>query len=81
MARKTEVKVQASAYASIVAGAVIALLNQATADAALLGALPAWLQFIILTLAPGLITWLSGYVTPSRTSTVSDGYSRNTRIE
>ena len=75
--KPTEIKVKASAYVSILVGAVIALLNQGVGDAALLGSLPPVLQFIIVTLAPGVLAWLGGYVTPSKTSTVSDSYAGN----
>lgn len=74
---KVEVKVKAATYGSIVAGAGIALLNAAVADQALLGNLPAWLQFVIISLVPGAITWLGGFLTPSSTSVVSEGYQRS----
>lgn len=75
MAKSTEVKVKASAYVSLGAGFLIALLNQVVGDTALLGALPDVLQFFVVTLVPGVVTWLGGYLTPSKTSTVSDAYS------
>lgn len=73
--RAIEVKVKGSAYASILAGAVIAVLNEAVSDNTLLGSLPAWLQVLLLMVVPGAITWLGGFVTPSKTSTTSDAYS------
>jgi hypothetical protein len=74
MAKSTEVKVLASAVVSAGAGALIAILNVAAADSELLGGLPPWLQFVIITLVPGVVAWLGGYVTPSPTSIVSTGY-------
>jgi hypothetical protein len=75
--RAVEVKVKVATYASIVAGAGIAILNAAVADQSLLGSLPAWLQFVLIALVPGAITWLGGYVTPSTTSKVSDSFGRD----
>lgn len=71
----TEVKVKASAVASVVAGAVVAILNQVVGNAALMGGLPPWLQFVILLAAPGVIAWLGGYSMPSTTSSVSKGFT------
>lgn len=71
---KTETKVKASTYGSIVAGAAIAILNAAAGDSALLGSVPPWVQAVLLALVPGALAWLGGFVTPSKTSTVSTGY-------
>lgn len=76
---QTEVKVQWAAYGGAVAGALISILNAAVADNALLGGLPAWLQFVIITLVPGVVAWLGGFVKPSETSSVSDAYKPSVR--
>jgi len=73
---QTEIKVQFAAYGSILAGALIAVLNTAVADNALLGNLPGVVQFLVVTLVPGVVSWLGGFVKKSRTSTVSTGYSK-----
>jgi hypothetical protein len=74
MSRPTEVKVKGASVGALVAGAVIAVFNAVTTNSSVLGGLPSWLQFLILTLAPTVVAWLGGYVTPSTTSSTSDAY-------
>jgi hypothetical protein len=71
---QTEVKVSASTTGTFAASLALALLNATAADSTILGGLPSWLQFILITILPTLIAFVSGYVTPSKTSNVSDGY-------
>jgi hypothetical protein len=76
---QTEVKVSASTGGALVASLVLAILNATVANSSVLGGLPAWLQFILLAVAPTLVTWLSGYATPSKTSSVSEAYKPSVR--
>lgn len=69
-----EVKVQAAALGTLLASVVLALLNAVAADNSVLSGLPAWLQFVIITTIPPVITYLSGYTKRSTTSNVSDGF-------
>jgi hypothetical protein len=71
---KVEAKVKGAAMGAFAAGLGAALLNAAVANSELLGGVPAWLQFILIMLGPGLATFLSGYATKSATSRVSAGY-------
>lgn len=59
-----ETKVIASSLLALAAAATVAVLNAAVADSALLGALPAWAQFIIVTIVPPIATAVAGYWTP-----------------
>lgn len=59
-----EAKVKWSALGSLLAGLVLALLNAVVADSSILGGLPAWAQFVVVTGAPVLVTFLSGYAAP-----------------
>lgn len=52
--------VASSVWAALAAGA-IAVLNAAVADSALLGALPPWMQAVVLVAVPPLVTFLGGY--------------------
>jgi hypothetical protein len=76
MAQPTEVKVKGAAGGALVASLALALLNATVADSSILGGLPAWLQFILLAVAPTLVTWLAGYATPSTTSSVSESFNK-----
>jgi len=76
MAQETEVKVSAATLGATAASIGLALLNALAADSSLLGGLPAWLQFVLVLAIPPVITYVSGFVTPSATSTVSNGYKR-----
>ena len=71
-----EIKVTSATVGSLVASMCLAILNGVVADNSVLGATPAWLQWLIIIIAPTLITFLSGYLLPSSTSTVSDGHYR-----
>lgn len=59
-----ETKVTAATVASFAAGIAAAVLNAAVADTALLGAAPAWLQFLAVTVVPPAATFLAGYAAP-----------------
>ena len=69
-----EAKVTGSTITTLIAGIVLAILNGVAADSSMLGGLPPWLQFVILVSLPPVIAFLGGYVTPSRTSAVSDSF-------
>lgn len=71
---RVEAKVTWAALGSFGASLAVAILNAAAGNSELLGAMPPWLQFVIITFGPVLITFLSGYTARSKTSTVSDGY-------
>jgi hypothetical protein len=79
MARSVETKVKASTYGALAASFGIALLNALAGDSELLGGLPPWLQFVLLLVIPSAVTWLAGFATPSKTSTVSEGYRPSVR--
>ncbi len=71
-----EIKVAMSTIGSAAASIVIAILNQVTTNASMLGAIPAWLQFVLIVVIPPLVTWLGGYAMPSPTSSVSKGFNK-----
>lgn len=71
---KTEIKVIFAAVLTLLASVTLAILNAVNANPALLGGLPAWLQFLIITVVPPVLAFLGGYLKPSSTSTVSDGF-------
>jgi hypothetical protein len=56
-----ETKVKSAAFASLAASLLIALLNALVGNSQLLGGLPPWLQFVIVTIGPTVITFLAGY--------------------
>jgi hypothetical protein len=56
-----EAKVAASTAASAAFGIGAAVLNDVQADHSMLGTTPAWLQALILTIAPPLAAFLAGY--------------------
>ena len=59
-----ESKVKWSAVAAFAAGLVVALLNAVQDNPGVLEPLPGWAQFLVITLAPGLVTFLAGYAAP-----------------
>lgn len=59
-----EKKVQASTAASFVVSLVVVLLNAVAGHSQLLGSLPAWLQGLIIAIAPPLATFLAGWAAP-----------------
>jgi hypothetical protein len=69
-----EVKVVTSTLGSFGASVAIAILNATAGDSELLGHLPPWLQFVIITFVPSIVTFLGGYVKGSTTSRTSDSY-------
>jgi hypothetical protein len=69
-----EVKVTAATIGSFAASLAIAVINSVSSDANLLGGLPGWLQFVIILVAPVVLTFLGGYVKSSSTSKVSEAY-------
>jgi hypothetical protein len=73
---EVETKVTWSAIGALGAGFAGALLNLLVGDSELLGGLPAWLQFVIVLLAPSVAAWLAGYAKPSPTSSVSVGTTK-----
>jgi hypothetical protein len=59
-----EAKVIASTAAAAAAGIGAAVLNDVQADHTLLGGTPAWVQALLLVVAPPLATFLAGYQAP-----------------
>lgn len=56
-----ERKVTVATVWALLASIGVALLNAVVADSSVLGPLPGWAQFGILTAAPPLVTFLGGY--------------------
>lgn len=69
-----EIKVIFAAILALLASMTLAILNAVNANPALLGGLPTWAQFLIITVIPPVLTFLGGYLKSSTTSTVSDGF-------
>lgn len=72
-----EAKVIASTAASAGVGIVLAVLNDVQGDHELLGGTPAWLQTLILIVAPPLAAGLAGYQA-RHTPRAGDGASTST---
>lgn len=62
--RRVDLKVIASTAGGVTAGLVLAVLESLVAQPALLEGVPAWLRFLLIAAAPGLIVFLSGYAAP-----------------
>jgi hypothetical protein len=62
--RPVEAKVIIGTLVTTAAGFGGALLNAFVGNTALLGALPGWAQFLVITLAPGIAAFLAGYAAP-----------------
>ncbi|MEU9199029.1 holin [Streptomyces sp. NPDC048332] len=77
MAAPVETKVKASSVTAVLVGLVVAVLNDVEADASLLGPLPAWLQGLVLALAPGALVFLAGYRTRHTPRDVADPLAKN----
>jgi predicted component of type VI protein secretion system len=60
--KKIEAKVQASAWAALLVGALVGILNQVAGDNQLLGSLPPLAQTVITVGVPPLVVFLSGWV-------------------
>jgi hypothetical protein len=56
-----ETKVKSATAATFVVSLLIAVLNGVVADDSLLKPLPAWLQALLLAVAPAAVTFLSGW--------------------
>ncbi|AEA27940.1 hypothetical protein Psed_5815 [Pseudonocardia dioxanivorans CB1190] len=63
--KTVEVKVVVSALVTLVAGVALSLLNALQTDSSILGGLPPWLQFVLITAIPPLATFAAGYAQPS----------------
>lgn len=59
---RVEAKVKAASIVTLLASAAIALLNALVGDSQLLGGLPPWLQFLVVTVVPPLLTFLAGWL-------------------
>lgn len=59
---KIELKVIAATAATFAASVVVAVLNAVQDNHALLGPIPAALQFVIVAVIPTAITFVSGYM-------------------
>lgn len=60
-AEPVETKVKAATGVAAVLAVIVTVLNAAAADSSLLGSLPAWLQGVVLLLAPPLATFYAGW--------------------
>jgi hypothetical protein len=56
-----ETKVKAATSATFVVSLLIAVLNAVVADDSLLQPLPAWVQALLISVAPAAVTFLSGW--------------------
>jgi hypothetical protein len=54
-------KVKASTAVALLLSLLAAILNEAQTNSALLGALPDWLQGVVITLIPTVLVFLGGY--------------------
>lgn len=63
-AKRVETKVAVATTFTALAGLGGAMLNAFVGNSALLGVLPNWAQFVIITLAPALVTFLTAYAAP-----------------
>jgi hypothetical protein len=59
--KPVELKVKMTTLAAVLVGAVLAALNNTTADNELLGSAPPWLQAVVLIAGPGAVTFLTGW--------------------
>lgn len=64
MAAPIEAKVRAATAGSFVVSLLIMVLNAVVANNSLLKPLPAWLQAIVIALAPTAVTFLAGFQAP-----------------
>lgn len=64
MAARIEAKVKAATAGSFVVSLLIMVLNAVVANNQLLHPLPAWLQAVVIALAPTLVTFLAGFQAP-----------------
>jgi len=69
-----EIKVVLSTAGTLVASMILAIINAVSDNPSLLSGLPLWLQFVLITIIPPIIAFLTGYVTPSKTSAVSSQF-------
>lgn len=61
--RHVEAKVKSAALASLVASLLLAILNATVGHSEVLGGLPAWLQFLVVTCGPTLATFIAAWKT------------------
>lgn len=59
--KRVEAKVKWSALAALGASLLLAVLNATVGDSQVLGGLPGWLQFLLVTCGPTAATFLAGY--------------------
>ena len=59
-----ETKVRAATVVATVVGLVVTVLNAVGTNSALLGSTPAWLQSIVILLAPPLAVFLTAWAAP-----------------
>lgn len=62
--RRPEVKVVASTWVSVLFSSGLAVLNAVVANGVLLGALPGWLQFLLIAVLPPVAIYLGGFFAP-----------------
>lgn len=56
-----EAKVKSAAVASFLASLLLAFLNATIGHSEVLGVLPGWLQFLVITFGPSAATAIAGY--------------------
>lgn len=56
-----EAKVKSAALASLLASLLLAFLNATVGHSEILGGLPSWLQFVLITFGPSIATSVAGY--------------------
>lgn len=59
--KAVEVKVVAASVVTLFASIALSLLNALQNDSSILGGLPPWLQFVLITAIPPLATFAAGY--------------------
>lgn len=60
-----EAKLTVASLITLAASMAFALLNAVQHDSSILGSLPPWLQFVLITVVPPLATFLAGYAKTS----------------
>jgi hypothetical protein len=68
-----EKKVTAATVGAFASSAAVAVLNAWVGDERLLGALPGWLQTIVIAFGPTVVTFLSGFYAKHTPRPTEDG--------
>ena len=82
--KRVEKKVKSAALGSLAASILLAIINATVGNSEVLGHWPAWLQFVVVTVAPPLAAFLAGYLTrhplPDTTALTFDEKDRLARL-